>query len=302
MPAEKFGADYPFLDRKELLTFEEITQVATVAASLGVTKIRLTGGEPLLRRKIDDLVRMLASIPGIQDIALTTNGVSLGHYADRLKQAGLSRVTVSLDAIDPETFATMNGVGADVSRVLAGIEAAQEAGLPIKINSVIKKSINQQEVLPLATYARQTGVHLRFIEFMDVGETNQWSLKEVLPAHEIVAQLDQEYGITPEKRPEGAVAEEFVYRDGRCKVGIIRSVSQPFCHDCTRLRLSAQGKLYGCLFAATGTDIKGTLRNGASSSDLEGLLRNFWSRRSDRYSELRGKVTQKKIEMSYIGG
>ena len=196
----------------------------------------------------------------------------------------------------------MNGVGADVARVLAGVEAAQEAGLPIKINSVIKKSVNQQEVLPLATFARENGIHLRFIEFMDVGETNQWSLKEVLPAHEIVELLDQEYGVIPELRPEGAVAEEFLYRDGRGKVGIIRSVSQPFCHDCTRLRLSAQGKLYGCLFASSGTDLKGTLRAGATTSDLEGLLRGFWSRRTDRYSELRGKVTQKKIEMSYIGG
>ncbi len=302
MPAEKFGADYPFLDRKELLSFEEITTVAKAAAGLGVTKIRLTGGEPLLRKNIDELVRMLSAIPGIEDIALTSNGILLGHYAERLKNAGLSRVTVSLDAINPETFAAMNGVGADVDRVLSGIFAAQQAGLPVKVNAVIQKSMNSAEILPLAAFARQHHLLLRFIEFMDVGESNQWSVEEVFPADQILELLDAEYGVNPDPRQVAAVAENFSYSDGGGKVGIIRSVTQPFCSDCSRLRLSAEGKIYGCLFASTGTDLKSVLRESGSVTEVSAMLRGFWGNRTDRYSELRGIVSQKKIEMSYIGG
>jgi cyclic pyranopterin phosphate synthase len=304
MPKEVYGRDYRFLERRELLTFEEIERVARVFVGLGVRKVRLTGGEPLVRRELERLVELLAAIPDVE-LTLTTNGSLLPQKARLLAEAGLSRVTVSLDSLDDETFRAMNDVDFPVARVLAGIEAAAAAGLPVKVNMVVKRGMNEGSVLPMARYFRGTGQILRFIEFMDVGHTNGWRLDDVVPAAEVIRLLEAEFGLVPvEPAYRGEVARRYRYRDGSGEVGVIASVSEPFCGNCTRGRLSAEGKLYTCLFALRGHDLRAFLRNGASDEQLSTEIAAIWSRRTDRYSELRTKATAglHKIEMSYIGG
>ncbi len=303
MPVEVFGPGYAFMPREELLTFEEITNLVRVLVPLGIEKIRLTGGEPLLRRGLDDLVAMLAAIQGVKDIAITTNGVLLAHHVEALALAGLNRVTVSLDALDSEIFAKMNGIGAKVERVLAGIQAAMAFGLPVKVNSVIQRGVNEGEILPLARWAKTAGVDLRYIEYMDVGETNGWKLDEVVSGAEILEILSKEFPLTArDPAYRGEVAANWRHADGAGEVGLIRSVTQPFCSDCQRLRLSADGKIFTCLFAANGHDLRGILRSGVSSDILRETVRSIWSTRSDRYSEERGRVDRPKAEMSYLGG
>jgi cyclic pyranopterin phosphate synthase len=304
MPKEVFGREHVFLPRSELLTFEEIARLARVFAALGVRKIRLTGGEPLLRRELERLVAMLAEIPEL-DLALTTNGALLAQKARALAGAGLSRVTVSLDSLDDEVFRAMNDVDFPVARVLEGIEAAQAAGLAVKVNTVVKRGLNDETVVPTAGHFRGTGIAVRFIEYMDVGSTNGWRLDEVVPAAELVAAIDAEWPLEPlEPGYRGEVARRYRYADGEGEIGVIASVTQPFCGDCTRARISADGELYTCLFATRGHDLRGLLRAGASDAELAGELEAIWSRRRDRYSELRSAETAAlpKIEMSYIGG
>ncbi|HSN39520.1 MAG TPA: GTP 3',8-cyclase MoaA [Burkholderiales bacterium] len=305
MPKEVFGSDYQFLERKELLSFEEIARLARIFREHGIEKIRLTGGEPLVRRNIEQLIAMLAAIPGL-DLTLTTNGSLLQKKARALKDAGLRRVTVSLDSLDDAVFQRMNDVDFPVTRVLEGINAAAAAGLaPIKINMVVKRGLNEQSILPMARFFRQTGNILRFIEYMDVGSTNGWRMDDVVTAREIVGMINAEMPlepVTPNYR--GEVAERWRYKDGSGEIGIIASVSQAFCRDCTRARISTEGKLYTCLFASGGHDLRQLLRNGASDHDIRDAISAVWSRRADRYSEIRTAETAKleKIEMSYIGG
>jgi GTP 3',8-cyclase len=305
MPKEIYGRGYEFLERRELLTFEEIARLARAFASVGVEKIRLTGGEPLLRREIERLVEMLAEIPGL-DLTLTTNGSLLPQKAESLAAAGLQRVTVSLDSLDDETFRNMNDVDFPVERVLAGIDAAATAGLaPVKINAVVKRGVNEHSVLPMARYFRGTGQIVRFIEYMDVGHTNGWRLDDVVPAAEIVAAIDAELPLEPvAPRYPGEVAQRFRYRDGSGEIGVIASVTQPFCGNCTRARLSAEGRLYTCLFATTGHDLRALVRSGADEKELSDAIAAVWRVRTDRYSELRAAETAglQKVEMSYIGG
>jgi GTP 3',8-cyclase len=303
MPKEVFGRDYRFLDRRELLTFEEIARVSRVFVEGGVRKIRLTGGEPLLRRDLERLVGLLAA-PGV-DLTLTTNGSLLPQKARALADAGLRRVTVSLDSLDDEQFRAMNDVDFPVRRVLDGIDAAAAAGLPVKVNAVVKRGVNDDQIVPLASFFREQGHTLRFIEYMDVGHTNGWRLDDVVTAKEIVQKLDEAFGVEPvEAAYRGEVARRWRYRDGRGEVGVIASVSQPFCGDCTRARLSAEGRLFTCLFAVRGTDLRALVRNGASDEELAGAIHGVWRKRTDRYSELRSEATEDlpKIEMSYIGG
>jgi cyclic pyranopterin phosphate synthase len=303
MPKEVFGRDYRFLERRELLSFEEITRVAGVFVGLGVQKLRLTGGEPLLRRDLERLIAMLAGL-GV-DLTLTTNGSLLARKAPELVAAGLRRVTVSLDSLDDEIFRAMNDVDFPVDRVLEGMEAAAAAGLPVKVNCVVKRGLNESEIVPLARHFREAGYTLRFIEYMDVGHTNGWRMDDVVPAAEIVRALDEEFGVDPvEPAYRGEVARRWRYRDGRGEVGVIASVTQPFCGDCTRARLSAEGRLFTCLFAVRGHDVRALLRNGATDDELAEALEAVWSRRTDRYSELRSARTADlpKVEMSYIGG
>jgi len=303
MPVEIFGPGYAFLDRHELLSFEEIVRLVGQLVPLGITKIRLTGGEPLLRRGLDDLVAMLAAIDGITDLALTTNGVLLAHHAEALALAGLSRVTVSLDALDPAIFARMNGTGARIDRVLAGISSALTFGLPVKVNAVIQRRVNEGEILPLARWARSAGVDLRYIEYMDVGETNGWELAEVVTGAEILAVLEGEFPLVPrEPAFRGEVAAHWRHVGGSGEIGLIRSVSKPFCRDCQRLRLSADGKIFTCLFAESGHDLRVLLRGGADDAVIRQAVSGIWRSRSDRYSEERGLVQRPKAEMSYLGG
>lgn len=303
MPVEVFGPGYRFLDRKEVLTFEEIVRVTKVATQLGATKVRLTGGEPLLRRGVEDLVSLLAAINGVEDLALTTNGVLLAHHAEGLKLAGLKRVTVSLDALDEEIFARMNGVGARVERVLAGVQAALAHGLPVKVNAVIQRGVNEQEILPMVRWGRDFGVTVRFIEYMDVGETNGWKMSEVVSAREIVERVATEFPVRPaEPGYRGEVAGRWQFEDGKGEFGVIASVTKPFCGDCTRMRLSAEGRLFTCLFAGEGREIKSLLRSDARDEELLRVLSATWRQRSDRYSEERGQVSKAKVEMSYLGG
>ena len=306
MPAEVFGKNYAFLPKPDILSLEEIVQLTRVFCDLGVEKIRLTGGEPLLRRGMPDLVSMLAAIPGERDLAMTTNGTILAKYAKKLKAAGLHRVTISLDALDPEIFAHMNGVGATPDRVIEGIGAALEYGLGVKVNSVIQKGVNEDQVLPLAEFAREHGVTLRFIEFMDTGNTNGWKLDQMVPYTEMVQSLHQHFPLEPlEPMHVGETARRFRYKDfPDQEIGFITSVSKPFCADCNRIRLSADGHLYTCLFASKGHDIKTALRDGASDEELADMIRRIWTVRDDRYSELRSEIggTHVKPEMSYIGG
>jgi cyclic pyranopterin phosphate synthase len=303
MPVEVFGPGYRFLPREDLLGFEEIVRLAGLLVPLGIGKVRLTGGEPLLRRGIEDLVAMLAAVDGIRDIALTTNGVLLAHHAEGLALAGLGRVTVSLDALDPAIFARMNGVGAKVERVLAGIAAARAFGLRTKVNAVIQRGVNDSEILPLARWAKREGIDLRYIEYMDVGETNGWKLDEVVPAAELLEILGREFALLArEPAYRGEVASHWSHRDGTCEIGVIASVTRPFCRDCQRLRLSADGKLFTCLFAADGHDLRGMLRGGAGDEALRAAVAGVWTARKDRYSEERGLVARPKAEMSYLGG
>ncbi|MGH3061442.1 MAG: GTP 3',8-cyclase MoaA, partial [Gaiellaceae bacterium] len=302
---EVFGRDYPFLPRAELLTFEELERLARLFAGLGVEKIRITGGEPLVRRDVETLVAMLARIQRL-DLTLTTNGALLAQKAQALRDAGLDRITVSLDSLDDATFRSMNDVDFPVARVLAGIDAALGAGLdPVKVNVVVKRGVNDDGVVAMARAFRGTGVVVRFIEYMDVGHTNGWRLDDVVPAAEVVAAIDADYPLEPvEPGYRGEVASRWRYRDGSGEIGVISSVTQPFCSDCTRARLSADGKLYTCLFAVRGHDLRALLRGGASDDELTAALRGIWGARTDRYSELRSAETAglEKVEMSYIGG
>jgi cyclic pyranopterin phosphate synthase len=303
MPKEVYGRDFRFLERRELLTFEEIARAARVFVALGVTKIRITGGEPLVRRDLERLVAMLAE--NDVDLTLTTNGSLLAQKARALADAGLRRVTVSLDSLDETTFRAMNDVDFPVERVLAGIDAAAEAGLPVKVNCVVKRGVNDGDVVEMARRFRHTGHTLRFIEYMDVGHTNGWRMDDVVPAGELVRALDAEFGLEPvEPSYRGEVARRYRYRDGGGEVGMIASVTQPFCGDCTRARLSAEGKLYTCLFALRGHDVRALLRGGATDDEVLASLGSIWSRRDDRYSDLRTEQTRElpKVEMSYIGG
>ena len=304
MPKEVYGRDYTFLPRRDLLTFEEIARLAGVFARLGLEKIRLTGGEPLIRRDVERLVEMLASIPGL-DLTLTTNGALLAQKAQALRDAGLGRITVSLDSLDDEVFRAMNDVDFPVQTVLEGIDAAAAAGLPVKVNVVVKRGVNEDSVLPMARRFRDQGHVVRFIEYMDVGHTNGWRLADVVPASDIVAAIDAELSLErlPPRYP-GEVAERYRYRDGRGEVGVIASVTRPFCGACTRARLSADGSLYTCLFATTGHDLRALVRDGSSDGDIAASIGGIWRERSDRYSELRSAATRDlpKVEMSYIGG
>ncbi len=303
MPVEVFGPGHAFLPREELLGFEEIVRLVRTMVPMGVGKVRLTGGEPLLRRGLEDLVAMIAAVEGVKDLAITTNGVLLAHHAEALALAGLNRVTVSLDALDPVIFARMNGVGAKVERVLAGISAAQTFGLPVKVNAVIQRGVNEGEILPLARWAKESAVDLRYIEYMDVGETNGWKLDEVVSGDEILEVLSREFRLVPrEPAYRGEVAVHWKHDCGAGEIGVIRSVTRPFCRDCTRLRLSADGKLFTCLFAADGHDLRSLLRGGATSEVIAGTIGSIWSARRDRYSEERGQIHRPKAEMSYLGG
>jgi len=305
MPKEVYGREFRFLERTELLTFEEIQRLAGIFAGLGVRKIRLTGGEPLIRRDLERLVGMLAAIPNL-DLTLTTNGSLLAQKASTLREAGLERVTVSLDSLDDEVFRAMNDVDFPVERVLAGIEAAAAAGLsPVKVNVVLKRGVNEDGMLDLVRYFRGSGHVLRFIEYMDVGSTNGWRLDEVVPAAEILERIGAEFPLEPVP-PEypGEVATRYRFRDGAGEIGVIASVTRPFCGDCTRARLSADGRLYTCLFAVSGHDLRAPLRSGASDEELRQRIEAVWAVRTDRYSELRSAATPRasKVEMSYIGG
>jgi GTP 3',8-cyclase len=306
MPKEVFGRDYQFLPRSELLTYEEIERLSRIFVAHGVEKVRLTGGEPLVRRNVERLVEMLAAVPGLHDLTLTTNGSLLAGKARALRDAGLRRITVSLDSLDNEVFTAMNDVDFPVERVLAGIEAAAAAGLgPIKINTVVRRGLNEDSVLPMARYFRGTGMIVRFIEYMDVGHTNGWRLDDVVPAAEIIETIDAELPLEPvEPNYPGEVANRWRYRDGSGEVGVIASVTQPFCGDCTRARLSAEGKLYTCLFAVRGHDLRALLRGGASDTEIFDAIGRLWRVRDDRYSEIRSAETADlpKVEMSYIGG
>jgi GTP 3',8-cyclase len=305
MPSEVFGPDYPFLPREAVLSFEEITRLVRVFAGLGVTKVRLTGGEPLLRRELPALVRMVAAVPGIEDIALTTNGTLLPDLAQPLWAAGLKRLTVSLDTLRPDRFRAISDTKLPLSQVLGGLEAARMAGFaPIKLNCVLQRGVNDDEILDLAGFAREQGHTLRFIEFMDVGTTNGWRLDAVVPTAEVHRTLNARWPLEALDTIPGTVARGWRYADGRGEVGLISSVTLPFCRECDRARLSADGHLYTCLFAGEGMDIKGLLRSGHGDADLATLLAFHWKRREDRYSELRRGETLglPRIEMSHIGG
>jgi GTP 3',8-cyclase len=309
MPRETFHDKYRFLATKERLSFDEIVRVTRLFAQLGVRKLRLTGGEPLLRANLADLIGDLTAITGIEDIALTTNGVLLSKYAAELKAAGLKRITVSLDSLDPKTFAQMSGGFDGVADVLNGIEHAQRAGLePIKVNAVIQRGVNDHTAVDLVERFRGTGVIVRFIEYMDVGNRNAWSQDLVVPSKELAARIAERWPLEPLRRDyRGEVAERYRFTDGKGEVGFISSVTQPFCGDCSRARLSSDGVIYTCLFATHGTSLRESLRNGASDEQLLDTIRNIWLTRTDRYSELRATLRkehgdERKVEMFYIGG
>jgi GTP 3',8-cyclase len=304
MPKEVYGRDHRFLERRELLTFEEIARLARVFVDEGVTKLRITGGEPLVRRDLERLIALLAELD--VDLTLTTNASLLPQKAQTLADAGLRRITVSLDSLDDAQFRALNDVDFPVDRVLDGIEAATAAGLPVKVNAVIKRGVNDDQIVPMARFFRERGHTLRFIEYMDVGHTNGWRLDDVVPAREIVGLLDEAFGVEPvDAGYRGEVAKRWRYRDGVGEVGVIASVTQPFCGDCTRIRLSAEGKLFTCLFAVRGHDLRALIRSDATDEELESAVRAVWRGRADRYSELRSQATadlRDRVEMSYIGG
>ncbi|RYM06548.1 GTP 3',8-cyclase MoaA [Sporolactobacillus sp. THM7-7] len=308
MPKEIFGRDYPFLPKKQLLTFEEIQRLARLFVNLGVRKIRITGGEPLLRQDIDHLVGMLHRIDGIHDLAMSTNGVLLPKFAEKLKKAGLNRVSVSLDSLDDQRFGHMNGRGVSVQSVLAGIRSAERADLPVKINMVVQKGVNEQDVIPMARYFRKTDHIIRFIEYMDVGNVNGWNRGQVVSKQEILERINKDMPLeTLKPNYPGEVASRFCYKGTNKEIGIISSVTDTFCSMCTRARLSADGRLFTCLFATEGTDLRAPLRSGATDCELLEIIESVWKNRSDRYSEERQALLKKvherkKIEMSYIGG
>lgn len=310
MPRETFHESYRFLKSNERLHFDEILRLSRVFVRVGVKKLRITGGEPLLRPNLPDLIGDLTSLPGIEDIALTTNGVLLAKYASELKAAGLNRITVSLDTLDPDVFAKMSGGFGGVAEVLDGIEHARRAGLtPIKINTVVQRGVNDHTVLALLEHFRGSGVIVRFIEYMDVGTRNHWEPGLVVPSRELAERVHARWPIAPRDRSyRGEVAERHVYQDGAGEIGFISSVSQPFCGDCSRARLSSDGSLYTCLFATQGVDLRGPLRAGASDDEMYELVRGIWTGRRDRYSELRATMRNDanpelhKVEMNYIGG
>jgi cyclic pyranopterin phosphate synthase len=306
MPREVFGQDFPFLERDELLRFEEIERLVRVLVDLGIRKVRLTGGEPLLRRDLPDLVARLSRIDGIEDLTLTSNGVLLGRMAEELVEAGLHRVTVSLDALDDATFRAVSDTTIPVQAVLDGIAAAQHAGLaPVKVNAVLQRGVNDDQIEDLAGWARDLGVTMRFIEFMDVGTTNRWQREGVVPAAEVAERIAARWPIEPvDPDHPGEVAERYRYVDGAGEVGIIASVTRPFCGTCSRARLSAVGELYTCLFAAEGHDLRALVRGDADDEQLRAAVAAIWARRSDRASELRAEdgLTGPRVEMSYIGG
>jgi cyclic pyranopterin phosphate synthase len=304
MPKEVFGRDYQFLERSQLLTLEEIARVARVFRELGVRTVRITGGEPLVRRNVEHLVELLKQIDGLE-LALTTNGALLPQKAQALADAGLDRVTVSLDSVDDATFRALNDVDFSVQRVLDGIDAAAAAGLPVKVNAVVKRGVNDAaQVTALAERFRGTGHVLRFIEYMDVGHTNGWRLDDVVSADEIVETIGARWRLEPISGRKDETAVKYRYADGAGEIGVIASVTKPFCGGCSRARLSAQGELFTCLFGVKGRDLRAPLREGASDQELIALLRGVWNRRTDRYSELRTGETAAlpKVEMSYIGG
>lgn len=306
MPKEIFGNDYAFLPKDQLLSFEEITRLATLFASMGVKKLRLTGGEPLLRQDIPKLVEQLYAIEGIEDVGLTTNGVLLGRYAEDLYAAGLRRLNLSLDALDSTVFGEMNGRGTNPKMILKNIALAKEIGFDIKVNMVVQKGVNEQEILPMATHFKERGITLRFIEFMDVGNDNAWSFQKVVTKKEIYNMLQEEFELEPVD-PDyfGEVAKRYRYQDNGVEVGFITSVSESFCSSCTRARLSSDGKLITCLFASGGFDVRELIRSGKSDVEILEALTAVWSARTDRYSDERTEETakkRKKINMSYIGG
>ncbi|WP_313890868.1 GTP 3',8-cyclase MoaA [Psychrobacillus sp.] len=306
MPKEVFGDDYAFLPRNELLTFEEIERLSVIFAELGVKKIRLTGGEPLMRRNIHELVGKLTHIKGIEDIGLTTNGVLLKQCGEKLLNAGLQRINISLDALDEQLFGKMNGRGIKPSLILENIEYAQQLGFHMKVNMVVQKDVNDQEIIPMATYFKNRGIVLRFIEFMDVGNDNSWSFEKVVTKKEIVELIQSEFDIEAVDLDYfGEVAKRYCYKDTAAQVGFITSVSESFCSSCTRARLSSDGKFYTCLFASNGFDLRALIRDGATDEELRAAIINVWERRTDRYSDERTEQTAKnrtKINMSYIGG
>ncbi|WP_340373046.1 GTP 3',8-cyclase MoaA [Peribacillus sp. FSL E2-0218] len=306
MPAEIFDDSFQFLPKSELLSYEEIVRVSQIFADLGVKKLRLTGGEPLLRKDLPILIAALVNIEGIEDIGLTTNGVYLKKHAEKLMMAGLQRVNVSLDSLDDELFKQMNGRGIGIEPVICGIRAAKEAGLGVKVNMVVKKGTNESQILPMTRFCKEEGITLRFIEFMDVGHTNGWQLKNVVTKMELLEMLQTEFDLEPvEEEYYGEVAKRFRHKGTNTEVGFITSVSESFCSSCTRARLSANGSLYTCLFNGKGHDLKSVLRSDMADEDLTELILSLWNDRDDRYSDERAAGTlkgQEKIEMSFIGG
>jgi len=306
MPRDVYDRDHVFLPRDEILTFEEIERLVELFAGLGVEKIRLTGGEPLLRHGVADLVRRISAIDGIRDVAMTTNGSTLARHAQELAEAGLDRITVSLDAVDDARFRHAADVDFPVARVLEGIDAAKQAGLaPVKVNTVVRRGLNDDALLDIAGRFRGTGHIVRFIEYMDVGSSNGWEMGHVVPAEEILATINEAWTLDPvEPNYVGEVVNRWRYRDGGGEIGVIASVTNPFCGECTRLRLSADGSIYTCLFAHAGTDLRGALRSGSSDDDLVGIVSGVWEARTDQYSEERSGVSigLPKVEMSFIGG
>jgi len=307
MPIEVFGLDYAFLPKNEILSFEEFVRLIRIFTPLGLEKIRITGGEPLLRKDLPKLIEMINEIDGIQDIALTSNGSLVKALASDLKKAKLRRITISLDSLDDDRFTLMNGIGFKVQPILDGIEKAAEVGLPVKINMVVKKGVNEQDILPMARYFKEKGHTLRFIEFMDVGTTNGWKLDQVVPSKQIVEMIHSEMPLEPiEPNYNGEVATRFRYAGTRTEIGLISSVTQAFCSTCTRARLSTDGFLYTCLFASKGLDLRTPLRTGATDHEIEQLIREVWSKRDGHYSEIRlnhtSELQKNKKEMSYLGG
>ena len=307
MPAEIYGERYEFLNKAELLTFEETARLVAVMVRLGVAKVRLTGGEPLVRAEVEKLVAMISSLDGVDDLTMTTNGYLLPRKARTLKESGLQRVTISLDSLDDDVFRAMNGRGFGTEKVLDGLKAAEDAGLvPIKVNAVVQRGVNDHGIVELARYVRERGHIARFIEYMDVGNLNGWKLDHVVPADEIVAMIDAEMPLEPiEPNYRGETALRYRYRDGGGEMGVIASVTKPFCGSCTRLRLSPEGQVFTCLFGAVGADLRGPMRDGATDEELEGIVTRTWGVREDRYSEERASMTEprgEKVEMYHIGG
>ena len=306
MPAEVYGERYKFISRENLLTFEEIVRITSILVELGVEKVRITGGEPLVRQDVDKLIAMISELEGVNDLAMTTNAYLLKGFVKRLRKAGLKRITVSLDSLDEKVFQEMNGRGFGTAKVLDGIYAASEEGFgPIKINSVVKKGVNDHTLIDLARWCREKGHIPRFIEYMDVGTLNGWKLDEVVSSKDIVDMISEVFPVekdVPSYR--GEVAKKYRYKDGKGEFGVISSVSQPFCGDCTRLRLTPEGTVVTCLFGEKGTDLRGPIREGKTNDDLRNILIGVWNKRKDRYSEIRTKMTKptEKVEMYHIGG